>query len=425
MNRTILLLFVTACFVRAEVRTMTLRETVALALQQNPDLVIARYDAAKAKYAIQIARDPFVPKLFGGSGAAWTTGYPASINGQPPSIFEAQTQMAIFNRQQSYRVAEARESARGADIDTSRQQDEVAFRAASLWLDAQQSAEAAEIARRQLDSLRRVRNGVQARMQEGQAIPLDAKKAALDLARAEQRAESLGSDQDTAEASLAVVLGFTADDRVRAAREDRVTAEPPASEQTSIEDAIANSKDLKLLESRIQSKNLELRGYKSARYPTVDLVAQYNLLARYNFQDFFPQFQRNNGQLGVSITIPLLVGSAPRGSQLQAEADFAKLQAQVNQTRGQIALNTRKDYQQVRKAESARNVARLDLDYTREQLSVLLARHDEGRATLDEVEQARIQENEKWIAYYEAQHNLERIKLNLLRQTGTLVAALQ
>jgi outer membrane protein len=222
-----------------------------------------------------------------------------------------------------------------------------------------------------------------------------------------------------------VVLGFTADDRVRAAREDRVTAEPPASEQTSIEDAIANSKDLKLLESRIQSKNLELRGYKSARYPTVDLVAQYNLLARYNFQDFFPQFQRNNGQLGVSITIPLLVGSAPRGSQLQAEADLAKLQAQVNQTRGQIALNTRKDYQQVRKAESARNVARLDLDYTREQLSVLLARHDEGRATLDEVEQARIQENEKWIAYYEAQHNLERIKLNLLRQTGTLVAALQ
>jgi outer membrane protein len=425
MNRTILLLFVTACFVRAEVRTMTLRETVALALQQNPDLVIARYDAAKAKYAIQIARDPFVPKLFGGSGAAWTTGYPASINGQPPSIFEAQTQMAIFNRQQSYRVAEARESARGADIDTSRQQDEVAFRAASLWLDAQQSAEAAEIARRQLDSLRRVRNGVQARMQEGQAIPLDAKKAALDLARAEQRAESLGSDQDTAEASLAVVLGFTAEDRVRAAREDRVTAEPPASEQTSIEDAIANSKDLKLLESRIQSKNLELRGYKSARYPTVDLVAQYNLLARYNFQDFFPQFQRNNGQLGVSITIPLLVGSAPRGSQLQAEADLAKLQAQVNQTRGQIALNTRKDYQQVRKAESARNVARLDLDYTREQLSVLLARHDEGRATLDEVEQARIQENEKWIAYYEAQHNLERIKLNLLRQTGTLVAALQ
>jgi outer membrane protein len=425
MNRTILLLFVTACFVRAEVRTMTLRETVALALQQNPDLVIARYDAAKAKYAIQIARDPFVPKLFGGSGAAWTTGYPASINGQPPSIFEAQTQMAIFNRQQSYRVAEARESARGADIDTSRQQDEVAFRAASLWLDAQQSAEAAEIARRQLDSLRRVRNGVQARMQEGQAIPLDAKKAALDLARAEQRAESLGSDQDTAEASLAVVLGFTADDRVRAAREDRVTAEPPASEQTSIEDAIANSKDLKLLESRIQSKNLELRGYKSARYPTVDLVAQYNLLARYNFQDFFPQFQRNNGQLGVSITIPLLVGSAPRGSQLQAEADLAKLQAQVNQTRGQIALTTRKDYQQVRKAESARNVARLDLDYTREQLSVLLARHDEGRATLDEVEQARIQENEKWIAYYEAQHNLERIKLNLLRQTGTLVAALQ
>ena len=37
----------------------------------------------------------------------------------------------------------------------------------------------------------------------------------------------------------------------------------------------------------------------------------------------------------------------------------------------------------------------------------------------------RFQESEKWMAYYEAQHMLERVKLDLLHQTGTLTAALQ
>ena len=73
----------------------------------------------------------------------------------------------------------------------------------------------------------------------------------------------------------------------------------------------------------------------------------------------------------------------------------------------------------------ARNVARLDLDLAREQLSVLLAQYDEGRATIAEVEQARFQENEKWMAYYDAGHSLEKVKLDLLHQTGLLTASLR
>jgi outer membrane protein len=421
-----LICLLSAVALQAEVRTMTLRETVSMALLQNPDLIVARFDQVKAKYAVLIASDPFRPKVTGGSGAAWNTGYPVNINGQPPSIFAAQTQMSIYNKSQRYRVAESRENARGAEIELTRQQDDVAYRAASLWLDAQQSAETAEVAQRQVESLVKLRDATQARLEEGRAIPLDLKRVDRDLARARQRSESLGADQENAEISLAVVLGFTADDRVRAAREDRVTAEVPASESATVESAVNNSKEIHSLESQMQSKGFEIRAYKAARYPTVDLVAQYNLLAKYNFQDFFGgRFQRNNGQLGASVTVPLLVGPAARAYVQQAETELAKLRAQVNQVRGRIAVDTHRDFQQVRKAESARTVARADLDVAREELSVLLARFEEGRVPMSDVEQARIQESEKWIAFYESQHNLERVKLNLLRQTGTLVAALQ
>src|SRR6267154_2345271 len=77
---------------------------------------------------------------------------------------------------------------------------------------------------------------------------------------------------------------------------------------------------------------------------------------------------------------------------------------------------------QRRKACSAQNVTRLDLDYAREQVSVLLAQLGEGRATQQQVDDARLNEQEKWIVFYEAQHGVEKARLALLRQTGTLLA---
>ena len=58
-------------------------------------------------------------------------------------------------------------------------------------------------------------------------------------------------------------------------------------------------------------------------------------------------------------------------------------------------------------------------------LSVTLAQYGEGRATLTEVANLRSGENEKWIAFYESQTSRERARLNVLRQTGSLLSALR
>ena len=39
--------------------------------------------------------------------------------------------------------------------------------------------------------------------------------------------------------------------------------------------------------------------------------------------------------------------------------------------------------------------------------------------------QARAAEQEKWLAYYEAQHGVDVARLNVLRHTGTLLAAVK
>ena len=119
----------------AEVHTLTLRQAVERALQQSPDIVLARLNQQQALMGIRIARDPFVPKVIMGSGLAYNTGYPLNINGDPPSVFETKAVMSIFNLQQRYLLAEAKEDARTAAIDETAKRDDVAYRAASLFLD--------------------------------------------------------------------------------------------------------------------------------------------------------------------------------------------------------------------------------------------------------------------------------------------------
>lgn len=426
MKRTFLLLFVPLLAAGGEVHSMTLREALARALNSNPEVLLSRLDLVKAQLGVKISKDPFVPKVYGGSGAAWTSGYPTSINGSPPSIFEARTDMQLFNRQKSYEIAQARENTRGTEIDVARQQDDAAYRTAALYLEARQMSQSLEYARKQTGSLEKVRENVRSRVAEGRELEVQNKRAALNLARATQRIELLESDLEVVERNLAVVLGFPGDDRVRATADDGpLLNDVPESEELAAEQAMSHSKELRVLASRMQAKNLSIKGYQAARLPQVGLVAQYNLLAKYNFQDFFPTFQRHNGQLGAYFVIPLLVGGAPKAFIAQDQAELAKLKIQMDQVRNRIALDTRKSFLQMQRVQTSRNIARLDLDVAREQLSVALAQFDERRASIADVEQLRVLENDKWLAYYESQHQLERVKLELLHRTGALTALLK
>jgi outer membrane protein len=415
-----------ACVLHAEVHHLTLRQAVELALKQNPDIMMARLDEQKALQGVRVAQDPFTPRITVGSGLAYSNGFPMSIEGSAPSVVQSYAKQFIFNRQQSYLVAQAKEEARSAGIATAGRQDEIAMRTASLFLDAERAARAGEMARKQADSLDKVATGIKSQVGEGRILPIEAKKAALNLARARQVVAALEGDQEFAETSLATVLGFTAEDRARAVAEDRKQPEMPVSEEAAIESSIQSSKELRRLESRIVAKGLEIRGERASRLPRIDLVAQYGLFAKFNhYEDYFRKFQRNNGQLGISFQLPVLPGPGISALTAQRNAEVAQLRLQMNNTRNSIIMTARQSWRDIAKAEAGREVARLDLDVTREQVNILLALMQEGRASMSQVEEARAAEDNKWIAFYDAGYALEKARWSLANQTGDLLASLK
>jgi outer membrane protein len=420
-----LVLLTLACALRAEVHNMTLRQAVELAVKQNPDIMLSRLDEEKARAGIRVARGPFMPRVVVGSGLAYSNGFPMSIEGSAPSVFQANAQQFLFNRSQSFQVAQAREEARGAAFGAINKRDEIAYRTASLYLDAERFARVADVARKAIDSQQKVLDSVRAQVLEGRALPLAEKQAALALARGRQTIANLEDEQANSETQLAIALGFSAEDRVRPVDDERTAPKVPASEQQALQNALESNKELRQLQSQIMAKQLEIRGDRASRLPRVDLVAQYAMLAKFNnYAEFFNKFQRNNGQLGVSFQLPLF--SPGVGAQMaQAEVDLNHLKVELGNARNRITADLQQSFRDAKKAETAREVARLDLDVARAQLDVDLATMQEGRLTLRQVEEARLTENDKWIAFYDAQYAVEKAGWNVLRLTGDLLASVE
>lgn len=415
-----------AIALHAEERPMTLRQAVGMAVQQNPDVALARLDEEAARLGVRVAKDPFTPRVTVGSGLAYSNGFPMSVEGSAPSIVQARASSFLFNRQQSYTVAQAKEDARGANIGVAAKRDEVAYRTASLYLEAERAARAGTLARKDVESLQKVLETVRAQVGEGRALPLAEKQAAFNVARARQIADGLDADATAAQTSLALALGLTADDRVRPVEEAHPAPAIEVKDERAIQALMERNPELRRLQSQIAAKSLEVRGEKAGRLPRVDLIAQYGLFAKFNkYEDYFQKFQRNNGQIGMSVQVPLFAGARVSAEVGQSEVEIARLRVQLTRARNQLSADLQGSYREVKKAETAAEVARLDLDVAREQLSVDLAQMQEGRLGLRQVEEARMAENAKWIAFYDAQYSLEKARWNVLRLSGELVGAIE
>jgi outer membrane protein TolC len=423
--RTFVAFLVIAGCAFGETHSLTLPQALELAARQNPDVTLARLDQQHAEAGIRVAEDPFHPKVTLGSGAAYTYGYPNTIEGSAPAVFQIITSDALFNRPKSYQVAAAKELARGSAFGAQAKTEEVAYQTADLFLTTSQIERQQKTIADQLPSLQKVVEMMAAAVSEGSQLPLELKRAKVNLATSLEQLANARIDQDYFETSLAVIVGYSAADRVKPIESDLSGIQVPTSEIEAEDLAIRNNRELRQMQSNILAKEMDLRSYKAARIPQVDLVAQYSLFAEHTYQQYFPanRFQRNNFQLGAAISVPVLVGTGRQGFMQQSLSDMQKLRVQTDQVRNRILSDTRRSYEQWEKAKNMRDLIRMKLDLAREELTVKLAQNAEGRTPLHELEQARIDESNFWMQLYDSETQVTRAKLLVLRETGTLISA--
>lgn len=403
---------------------LTLRRAIELALQNSKDIQAAKIQASIADRAAMMNKAQFMPNLYAGSGAGYTYGIPETPGGRAPAVFNVTYTEQVFNEPLRGQGKEQVEQAKAQKIVLEDVRNSVIVRTASAYLELVKVRHSAELLAKEQDSANKILEVVQQRANEGFELPVEVTRSQLTKAQVAQRLLQLQGRQDELEVFLRSQCGLAPEQPIEVAPEDL----PGAAEQEGanlIALAMQENTDLRLAQSDVRAKEFRLIGEKRGYWPTLEFVSVYSLLARFNnYDQFFNHFQRNNYNAGVQVQVPIFSAST-RANIAFAKTNLEASKAALANKQNQVSADVRRKTRSVRETDAGKEVARLELQLAQQDLQQLQARFDEGKVSLREVEKARLDENEKWMALLDATFQRQQAQLDLLKTAGQLDKVLQ
>ncbi len=398
---------------------VTLKRAIELALQNSKEIQVAKILASLADHAAQITKAQFMPNLYAGSGAGYTNGIPETPGGRAPSVFNVTYTEQVFNEPLRGQAKEMQEHAKAQKIVLEDAKNSVITRTAMAYLELGKVRHSLELLRAEQESAEKIVQVTQERQSEGFELPVEVTKAQLIKAQVVQRILHLEGREDELEVFLRYQLGLAETQAVEVTPEE-LPGEAEQAGDTLIAAAMTNNAGLRLAESDVRAKEFRLKGERRGYFPTLELVSVYSVLAKFNnYSQFFNHFQRNNYNAGIDVQMPIFSARTKAAIGLaQVNLDAAK--ASLTNKRSELSAEVRQKTRRVRETDAAKEVARLELQLAQQNVAVLQAQFGEGKLNLREMEKARLDENEKWMAYLDANFQKQQAQLDLLKTAGQL-----
>jgi outer membrane protein TolC len=398
---------------------LTLKRAIELALQNSKEIQVAKIQASVADHAAQITKAQFMPNLYAGSGLGYTNGIPETPGGRAPSIFNVTYTEQVLNEPLRGQAKETQEQAKAQKIALEDTKNRVITRTAMAYLELGKVRHSLELLRKEQESAEKILQVTQERQGEGYELPVEVTKAQLTKAQVIQRILQLEGREDELEVFLRYQLGLSEGQPIEVTPEE-LPGEAEQAGDNLVAMAMARNPGLQLAESDVRAKEFRLKGERRGYFPTLEFVSIYSVLGKFNnYTQFFNSFQRNNFNAGIDAHIPIF------SAQTKAAVGLAQINleaAKVNLTnkKTELSADVRQKTRRVRERDAAKEVARLELQLAQQQVAVEQAQFAEGKLNLREVERARLEESEKWMAYLDANFQKQQAQLELLRMAGQL-----
>src|SRR6516165_1412064 len=409
---------------------LTLRQAVILALENSREVKLAQVQYNVALGEVGVDRASFLPNVYTGAGLAYTHGFPSLPGGQAPSIFELDYTQTVFNPLLKSQQHAAEERAKSLKIELDRTRDNVRVETASAYLELRKVRDSLDLLKNEQVSGGKILEVVRERIAANQELPIEATRTQLELARIHQRVVKLEDREQALEAELHDLTGVIDTQSLQLETEEQSFSDAlsagTAAIQTEVVDlALKSDSSLAEAENERAARERLFHGAKLSYFPTVDLVGQYAILSKFNnYAEFYKTFERHNLNVGVQITIPLFAAKTAADIRL-AKSQLDQAQLNVGTKRQQVRAEVEQKAYNLRELDADREVARLDLRVAQENLQLEQAKYDQARATLQELEQARLDESDKWVAFLDADFARQQAQMNLLQATGQLAQVFQ
>ncbi len=411
---------------QSETRALTVQEAVRMTLSRAPEILLAEAQAIRSREALRESRSLNRPRVYAGTGLAYNNGFPLSIEGSAPSIFQVNASQPFLSKKNANLAREAEESSKAGRFGIESARNELASRAASVYYELHQARQIIDLAAARADAAQKQQMHMETLLEAGRVLPAEAaqfKAAALSarhqLLIAQEQALMAGKE-------LHELTGLSDAVEIRTIEPQIDSPALELQEEALYQQALHSTPGILQAEADVRAKDFHIEAERGDYLPKMEIVGQYALLSRANnYADYFSKFARHNYLLGLSIQMPIFNGSGTSARVSQSRQASSEARYKLQRMKSDLKLDIQRELSTLRIARAAVDLARSDVEVAREMAKVNETLMESGRITAKEVEDSRTQLLQKELALLDAGQKLFQRKLDLLYTTGSIAAAIQ
>ncbi len=414
---------------------LTLKHAVELALQHANGAAIAAAEQQSATANVRELRDNYVPQLTTGTALGWSYGFPLSLAGSAPSIFNVNMQSALFHPELRSFVHAAQSESTAAGFRTKDQRNQIIQDTVLSYAELEKWEQRLDRLHEIYPDVQKMQAAVADRVKEGIDSELDGTRARLSEARLRLRMAEAQGAADVLREHLSKLTGLAA--AGIQTESDSLPTFPAVPADDEPNKAAEASPAVQSAVEHARAQFLRAQGEHRTLLPSADFGAQYALFSTFNnYQNYYipertctvsigtflcpaSNFQRNNATVGVSIRIPIF-NATQRARAAVADADAVKAKKQADAARNQVSEETLRLQRSVSQLQAAHDVANLEYEIAQKSVEAVETRMKAATANLHDLDNVRTQSSEKLIALQDVTFELERTQIALLRATGSL-----
>jgi outer membrane protein TolC len=374
---------------------LTLRDAVALALKQNPQVILANLGVAKSEQDRNVARSALLPQVRGEASETINRvnletaigftfpGFPQHVGPfrfeQVGTNFEASVfDLTLWRR---YRAsAFGIESSRAQELSV---REESVLLVVSQYLGSQRATADVQAAQSRVDLAQALYNQAADLQKNGVGTGIDTLRSNVELQNEKQRLIVARTQLETSLFGLSRLLNIDPKRRLELADQVSFFETPQVDADQTLESAWQARPELRQIHSQEQRAELELRAAGDARLPHVSVggfwseqgLNNSNMIPVYSYQ--------------ASVEVPLFTGGRIQADRAKAELAIRELKQQEQEARNRIALEVKTAIANLASARSEVDVANLGLQLARQEVEQSRDRFQAGVTNNVEVIQAQ------------------------------------
>jgi outer membrane protein TolC len=406
--RTLLLIFVFVRVASAQApgstaQNLTLADAVRLALEKNPTVQAAEAYAQAVQEGISEAKAARLPRVdfsegftrgnnpvyvFGGlltqrqfTAQDFALGF---LNTPPPlDLFHTQFTgvLPLYDAGQTgRRIKDAKLNTQGARETRQRTRQEVIFSVVKAYTNELLARESLRVAEVAAESAQSDLARVEARQNQGLAVPSDLLSARVQLAQAQQDLLQGKSAVDLAHAALNVAIGLP---------EDAATTIEPELKEIAFQAGVLAERQQRALKTRPDllaadlGRQRAVNGFRMTRAEFLPKVSLFSGWEEDN-QTFLGR-GGNNWTAGVSLNFNVFDGGANRARLAAARFQERQAEAQVAQMTAAVKVQVHEAYLNLSTAQQRVEVSRQAQSEAEESLRIIQNRYEAGLATITDL----------------------------------------